>query len=154
MMGKSFTVTLEQVTDGLSNTALCAEIRRGRNVPGATSWTVYEPNLLSNPTFVDNHVWDSACDTPDNNLDNNGLQYYRSIITDSRYTHVTPPNSELRDCVDGSFDRGYIAARSYHAGGVNVCACDGSVRFVSNRVDPLAWQLYGSRADGESFSLD
>jgi hypothetical protein len=32
--------------------------------------------------------------------------------------------------------------------------CDGAVRFVSSNVDLLAWQLMGSRGDGQSFSLE
>ncbi|CAN5449941.1 DUF1559 domain-containing protein [soil metagenome] len=148
---KGFTVTFAQISDGLSNTALCSEIIRGRN--GSGPFELYEPNLLSS-TFANNLVYDTACNTPASDLSNNGLQYYRSIITNSRYTHVTKPNAPQRDCVDGSFDRGYISARSRHSGGVNVVACDGSVRQVSNNISILAWQLYGSRADGQSFTLD
>lgn len=150
---KGFTVNFAQINDGLSNTALCSEILRGRNIPGQTRFELFEPNRLSG-TFSSNLTYDAQCNTPQADLDNNGLQYYRAIMHDSRYSHVQKPNAPTRDCVDGSFDRGFIAARSRHTNGVNVCACDGSVRFVSNNVDLLAWQLYGSRADGLSFTID
>jgi prepilin-type N-terminal cleavage/methylation domain-containing protein/prepilin-type processing-associated H-X9-DG protein len=154
MGGNSFTVRFAHITDGLTYTALASEVLRGRNSPVAPArFELYEPNLTSS-TFANNRVYDGACNTPQSDLDNNGLQYYRSIITNSRYSHVTTPNSRSRDCVDGSFDRGYIAARSRHGNGVNVVACDGSVRFVANTVDALAWQLYGSRGDNLSFSID
>lgn len=47
-----------------------------------------------------------------------------------------------------------ISARSNHTGGVNVLLADGSVRFVSNNVDPTVWQSVGSRAGGEMISTD
>ncbi len=43
----------------------------------------------------------------------------------------------------------YAAARSYHVGGVQVGMADGSVRFISENLDLLTWQLLGSRGDGE-----
>jgi prepilin-type processing-associated H-X9-DG protein len=44
-------------------------------------------------------------------------------------------------------------ASSYHIQGVNVCMCDGSVRFVNDDVDPATWTAYGTRAGGESLTL-
>jgi prepilin-type processing-associated H-X9-DG protein len=42
-----------------------------------------------------------------------------------------------------------MAARSYHAGGVNVLFCDGHVQFASNSVAPSIWQAMATRAAGE-----
>jgi prepilin-type N-terminal cleavage/methylation domain-containing protein/prepilin-type processing-associated H-X9-DG protein len=44
---------------------------------------------------------------------------------------------------------GYFGARSMFSGGVNVCMADGSVRFVPNGIDVVAWRAMGSRAGGE-----
>ena len=44
-------------------------------------------------------------------------------------------------------------ASSYHANGVNVCMGDGSVRFVTDSIDPDAWLAAGSRNGGESLNL-
>ena len=46
----------------------------------------------------------------------------------------------------------YMAARSWHTGGVNVGLADGSIRFVANQVDMDAWRAYGSGNGGESAS--
>jgi prepilin-type N-terminal cleavage/methylation domain-containing protein/prepilin-type processing-associated H-X9-DG protein len=82
------------------------------------------------------------------------------------YTHTTP-NSTIKDRTYGDvcgdlpmenlpceaindndhLDK-YAAARSQHAGGVNVLFCDGSVRFVDSMVDLSLWQNLGFIADG------
>jgi hypothetical protein len=41
-----------------------------------------------------------------------------------------------------------LSARSYHTGGVNAALGDGSMRFVTNSINVLAWNAMGSRAGG------
>jgi prepilin-type N-terminal cleavage/methylation domain-containing protein/prepilin-type processing-associated H-X9-DG protein len=50
-----------------------------------------------------------------------------------------------------SFDA--VTSRSYHAGLVNVLLMDGSVRSVSNSIDPFVWRAAGTRAGGEALGL-
>jgi len=52
-------------------------------------------------------------------------------------------------CGPQSVANAFVLARSRHAGGVNACLADGSVRFVSNNITPSTWQAMGSRAGGE-----
>lgn len=40
-------------------------------------------------------------------------------------------------------------SRSYHPGGVNVCLCDGSVRFISENIELRTWQYLGTPDGGE-----
>jgi prepilin-type processing-associated H-X9-DG protein len=71
------------------------------------------------------------------------------------YTHTMPPNSPLRDCMRShDLDKGHLAARSYHTGGVNVCRVDGSVGFVRDSVRPDVWLAFGTRAGGEVANID
>ena len=44
-------------------------------------------------------------------------------------------------CYEGNGQNWQQAARSLHEGGVNVCLCDGSVRFISDYVEtqPDTW---------------
>jgi prepilin-type processing-associated H-X9-DG protein len=39
-------------------------------------------------------------------------------------------------------------SRSKHAGGVNVCFADGSVKFINNSISELSWCVLTSKADG------
>ncbi|MGL4593173.1 MAG: DUF1559 domain-containing protein [Thermoguttaceae bacterium] len=61
--------------------------------------------------------------------------------------HETP----LTPCQDSGSQN--HAARSKHSGGVNVTACDGSVKFVSDTVALNVWQAFGTPAGGETLAL-
>jgi prepilin-type processing-associated H-X9-DG protein len=52
------------------------------------------------------------------------------------------------------FNTSHIAASSYHLGGANVLFADSSTRFVGDNVDFDVWQAVGSRAGGETVTLD
>ena len=47
----------------------------------------------------------------------------------------------------------YVAARSFHSGGVNVCIGDGSVRFVSDTITQSIWGPMGCGGDGLAVTL-
>jgi prepilin-type N-terminal cleavage/methylation domain-containing protein/prepilin-type processing-associated H-X9-DG protein len=48
----------------------------------------------------------------------------------------------------------YYAARSRHAGGVNVSMCDGSVRFFKNSINVFIWRAVSTTNGGEVVSAD
>jgi prepilin-type processing-associated H-X9-DG protein len=67
------------------------------------------------------------------------------------YTHTAVPNYKGRDCIrDVGYDRGHMAARSYHTSGVNVLFADGSIRFITNGITLAAWRALGTRSGGEA----
>lgn len=146
-----------QISDGLSNTALFAEIKKGPNhtasllvVPAgdprdsAVATAVSGPwsgnDLLVSPTTCDNRATSAWM--------YRGLQYYRGLLVATYYTHTLTPNSRRRDCVTSGLYQGHMAARSYHTGGAHVLLGDGSVRFASDGVDGEVWRRVGSIADG------
>jgi prepilin-type N-terminal cleavage/methylation domain-containing protein/prepilin-type processing-associated H-X9-DG protein len=125
-------VRMEMIKDGTSNTAMASE-------------------LILSPDLIDNDIRG---------------RYYNPSHGGVVFTTLNPPNTSVPDifdwcsakpvpqapCISGNFDNGNnmaVSARSYHTGGVNLALADGSVRFVSNGVDPQTWRALGSRNGGE-----
>jgi prepilin-type processing-associated H-X9-DG protein len=153
--------------DGLSNTALFSEILLGPSDGTGTSGVVPigDPNDFRVATLVAPATWDSSAiyDTVAHAECENrattafryrGKQYYRGIVGPTYYSHTLTPNSKLRDCIRNTgFDRGHLAARSFHPGGVNFLLGDGSVRFGPNTVDERVWRAIGSKGESEPVVL-
>lgn len=141
------------VSDGLSNTAAFSEHGKGDFSNAISTKTdTFWPQ--TNPTTPDEAVRDCLAINP---LDlqyqrnsNVGAPWLQGSHSTSNYFHVAPPQS--RSCM---FPPGRISttAKSYHTGGVQVTRCDGSVSFVAQSIDLLAWRALGSRAEGETTSL-
>jgi prepilin-type N-terminal cleavage/methylation domain-containing protein/prepilin-type processing-associated H-X9-DG protein len=88
------------------------------------------------------------------------------------YTAYTPPNSKIRDQMDGKNECAYPfgtnppcsigtgsqpdfnAARSRHSGGVCVLFADGSVKFVKDSVNVETWRALSTKDAGEVVSSD
>jgi prepilin-type N-terminal cleavage/methylation domain-containing protein/prepilin-type processing-associated H-X9-DG protein len=161
--------TMLGVTDGLSNTAMFSEVMRstiqfnavsgvrdhttlirGTGVPAAT-----ENDARAIPECADGSNWTSS-------IKYAGHQYYRSIAPVTVYTHTLPPNWNVKrqsgqryNCGDSTnLNRNHLSASSYHTGGVNVALGDGSVRFVRDSIDFLAWRAAGTKTGGETIQLD
>jgi prepilin-type N-terminal cleavage/methylation domain-containing protein/prepilin-type processing-associated H-X9-DG protein len=162
--------TLLGVSDGLSNTAMFAEVMRSTIQYNAASGVRDHTTVIRNtmtelydgrlvPMCADGSNWSSS-------IKYVGHQYYRAIPQMTTYTHTLPPNwnrkvtsgTQRYNCGDTSATYGlnanHMAASSYHSGGVNVGMGDGSVRFVRDSVDFVAWYATGTRSNGEVASLD
>jgi prepilin-type processing-associated H-X9-DG protein len=91
-----------------------------------------------------------------------GLEYERAFQGTAYYSHALPPNwnrkvasGQRYNCSDNGFSYIYVAASSYHTGGVNVGMADGSVRFVSDSISfSPTWQAMGTRAGGDLLGGD
>ncbi|WP_165247524.1 DUF1559 family PulG-like putative transporter [Paludisphaera soli] len=138
-----FTIGVEGVTDGTSNTVFAAEILQGAQydvrgmmwstLPGGAS---YQARLAPN----------------------NPTDFYRSGLTGDFLNQVIFCVSEPAQglpCTGGAGDRlAYAGARSRHAGGVNALMGDGSCRFVKNSVSMPVWLGLNTIAGGEVISAD
>ena len=160
------------ISDGTSNTAMFAEVMRAQTANSATPDYTTNVNtstdlsvLPAAPLGQDGRVAGGCAGGTVTRLINYvGLQYYRGGINhNSFYSHTLPPNwnrntsnpaTQKYNCGDTSFRRTHTAASSYHTGGVNVGMADGSIRFVRDSVDFLAWQAAGTKAGGEVLALD
>jgi len=161
--GRRFGARFADFLDGLSNTGVFSEIHLGPS-PGSPT-TAVVPAASSDDYKVATNLpfatWDgsSTGDTIavpecDNRATSawlyRGKQYYRGIVVTTYYSHTLTPNSKRRDCIRGTgLDRGHLAARSYHPGGVLIVLGDGSVRFGANTIDELVWRAIGSKGGGE-----
>ncbi|MDG3007837.1 DUF1559 domain-containing protein [Paludisphaera mucosa] len=153
--------TISSITDGTSNTAMFSEIRISSipfpvtaNKP-MDAQTVYITSAWNAAT--DNYLPNAACNgVPYNTrITYKGQQYYRGNIPElAYYNHTQTPNTRNMDCGDGAFTNAHMAARSYHAGGVNTAFCDGSVKFIKDSISLPTWQALGTRAGGEIVSAD
>jgi prepilin-type N-terminal cleavage/methylation domain-containing protein/prepilin-type processing-associated H-X9-DG protein len=122
-------VTFADITDGTTNTALASEL-------------VLTPDIGSH--------------------DIRG-RYYNPAHGGVIFSTLYPPNTSVADhfnwcsnnpipaapCINSRDDM-FVSARSYHPGGVNLGLADGSVRFITNFIDPLLYKALGSRDGGES----
>lgn len=82
-----------------------------------------------------------------------GLFWVEGTMWRTWYNHLLPPNSV---CWRPNSDWWQLVAPagSYHNHGVNVLFCDGSVRFVSEKINPDVWMALGTRAGGELLDDD
>jgi prepilin-type N-terminal cleavage/methylation domain-containing protein/prepilin-type processing-associated H-X9-DG protein len=121
---------LTDITDGTSNTLMMAEVVQGQrqDLRGFTWWS-------------DAAAFVTSLRPNDSNPD---------VVTHG-YCDPNPPNPPA-NCT-GITSNGYavraFAARSRHAGGVNVSFCDGSCRFIANNIDSVTWQALGTSQGGE-----
>ncbi|MDB5309963.1 MAG: prepilin-type cleavage/methylation protein [Gemmataceae bacterium] len=167
--GRPSAVKLTAVTDGLSNTAMFSEIKRG-NFNSAAPYAPQDARLISSwgtdgLRVVSGTDQMASCNaTSGGAIRYGGLMYHRDFIPTTFYTHTVPPNFKGGDCLDltvrpnelagSALWAGHIAARSYHTGGVNVCMGDGSVRFARDSVDPATWYAMGTKGNGEVIQGD
>jgi prepilin-type processing-associated H-X9-DG protein len=113
---KPVTCRLTDITDGTSNTLMVSETVQGMgsDLRGFSWWA---------PGAQFTTVYGPNSSSPD-------------IVTQNCNNQ---PTFNL-PCVDNGGSWNIQAARSRHVGGVNVCLCDGSVRFVNQAIDINTWR--------------
>jgi prepilin-type N-terminal cleavage/methylation domain-containing protein len=160
--GRATSTRFGQISDGLSNTAFFAEIKRGdgttnQNITGPTDqrWLLCSRQstdaVLRPASGVRDYDPLGECNSPGPSWCVKGLQYFRGLTTYNYYTHTLTPNSKYRDCHEAAaFYSGHFAARSYHTGTVHVLLGDGSVRGVTENIDLSIWRAVGSMQGGEA----
>jgi prepilin-type N-terminal cleavage/methylation domain-containing protein/prepilin-type processing-associated H-X9-DG protein len=158
---------IANVTDGLSNTILAAEILSGSNSGSGSGRYPFDVFYTSNGLFTSivdrnfptaaelTNIGSTAKSAPTGVRSNNGTMWAWYAAGQSTFNAAAPPNWSLPSsggdcCPGGAHDWGYgiIPPRSMHSGGVNVLLGDGTVRFIQNNIDLLTFQRLGNRADG------
>ena len=151
-------VRLNQITDGLSHTALFSEAVLGDaddsniEVPGdwfrvplanQTAQQVYNACSNSQPEAGAGQQFSRS-----------GRNWVRGNFVTTRYNHIMPPNTKsCTRCDAGKVgasqindNGGATTASSRHVGGVNLSTADAGVRFISNNVDINVWWAWAAAA--------
>ena len=140
--------------DGLSNTAFCAEQLLGPGGDDAPAdGTPPDPQFYMALVVPGSRVTAANCDQPvpggvNRYVASRGRIWAGQAYENTVYNHFFTPNSERFDCYFW-VSRGVTAARSNHAGGVNLLLGDGSTRFVGETVDRATWRAVATRNGGE-----
>lgn len=143
------------VLDGLSNTAFFSEKLRGNGNPNPrTDLFVIPPQTSLLATWQTCTSINTATATP---LTSKwGYSWVMGENCCVQYNHVAVPNQP--SCGGTGFPGTMsnmamqVSPSSYHPNGVNVCMGDGSVRFVMDNIDLLAWRAMGTRRGGEAMN--
>ena len=141
---------IADVTDGTSNTLLMSESLLGRGGDNFTGpgpvdvRTVYCALGVGSGGLTEAER--QGCTTWNVRR---GRAWADGDYNSSLYNHYDAPNPPVPDLVRHN-NPGWKAARSGHAGGVNVVLGDGSVRFVPNTVPLPTWRALATRAGGEA----
>jgi prepilin-type N-terminal cleavage/methylation domain-containing protein/prepilin-type processing-associated H-X9-DG protein len=149
-------IPLLAVSDGTSNTAAFSELTKGdfnNALYSRSDWI--NVSAVGLPSSADQAY--SICQSVDpTNLSyqcfSAGNEWLSDDSTGTAYTHVVPPNTT--NCVWLANLTFAVTASSYHTNGVNLLACDGSVRFVSNGISLATWRALGTRQGGEILGND
>lgn len=157
-------IRTKEITDGLAKTALFAESTLGEgptrtqnraDVNSATAYAFWSGSPLTSARCAAAAIW--------NERDPRGFSWANGEYRTTLYNHGRLPNDPEIDCIGVVRETtdpavtyagyGWRAARSRHPGGVNVAMADGSLRFVTDDVDPAVWKAAATRAGGETVTL-
>ncbi len=151
--------TPAKITDGLSKTALASESLLGQPQPASP----HDPQREYKFSFSA-PVSDAICNASAqwNISDARGFAWVSGEYRCGLYNHHDVPNAAVPDCMGVQIGGGvkliytpfgWRAARSNHAGGVNVLLADGSLRFVGSEVDAGVWKDLSTIAGGETAAV-
>jgi prepilin-type N-terminal cleavage/methylation domain-containing protein/prepilin-type processing-associated H-X9-DG protein len=142
-------LAIRDIVDGTSNTAAMSE-----STYGDGSAALGSPAAPQNPMTLAKDINGSAmdpatCAATTTYTGQRGDRWINGGYLSTAYNHYLTPNSTTPDCLNSANNYGLKGARSRHPGGVNLLLADGSVRFVSNTINPTTWTALATRAGGE-----
>jgi prepilin-type N-terminal cleavage/methylation domain-containing protein/prepilin-type processing-associated H-X9-DG protein len=138
VMSANFSVAVQNIPDGSSNTVMVDEIRVGTaayDIRGTWAMGQVGASLVAAS---------GRGDSPGPNISYDGYDDIQGSFDD--------PAHGMGSCAGcGSWQ---VTMKSMHTGGAHACFGDGSVRFVRNGISQLNYQLIHCRNDGQVISGD
>lgn len=144
--GTTHTLTFAEVCNGIGGNPVNRDPRRDCYEAGTQ--TITNPQTARATYLAIN--WRTAGNLGGWNW--RGYPWREGSIWRNGFNTLLPPNAPCYR-PNGEWWELVTPASSYHPGGVNACFADGSVRFVTDGVDPDVWMAAGTRAGGESLPL-
>ena len=146
------------VTDGLSQTALFSEKRRGSGAADPRSDMFQMQTTMSlSDTYQTCTTMNVMMGMPLQSRQ--GAAWAIGDMTCSTYNHVAPPNTNTCAGMMNSNMMGMMTnmpvqlpPSSYHPGGANLLLGDGSVRFIKESIAVNVWRALGTRNGNEVVS--
>ncbi len=150
-------VTIAQITDGTSQTAMFSERIRGAGQfnPRTVMLLMTVQNTLDGTMAACQALSPSAAVPM---CYDGGVCWAMGEECCTLYNHVSTPNTN--DCGSKGFSGGMqnmamdSPPTSYHSNGVNVGFCDGSVHFVPDAISLVTWRAMGTRNVGDLIGSD
>ncbi len=154
MMGANYGKKIAEVTDGLSNTAMIAELRTGLNsLDIRGTWALgFGGASMVGQTKDFNPTPNNKLGLPPGNCGNGGDELQGSYAFAPSFPNAAAMGMGV-NCQSGNYNSG-AQSRSLHPGGVNVAFGDGSVKFIKNTITQRVWYLILTSADGGVLSSD
>ena len=131
-----FGKSLTSISDGTSNTLMMSEVIAQENVSGGWQGPISETTFSVGGQGI------------------NGWYPPNSKNFDE-VSRMCPPTAALNGIpgctlIADTFQQVFVS-RSKHSGGVSSSMCDGSIRFITNNIDPTAWRSISSSQGGEVY---
>jgi prepilin-type N-terminal cleavage/methylation domain-containing protein len=139
---------MASVTDGTSNTIIVSEcaVAQGTSELSLKGGVAFMGSALdpssgggSNPANCLNLAIDNATKTIKNAYVASGTwrggRYTDRLLSYTAFNTIMPPNGPSCSRFNNEDGWAFLAAQSYHTGGVNVGAVDGSVHFISDSIN-------------------
>ena len=149
----TYVISPASVTDGLSSTALAAEILSATEEPRDARRAIWNvPIPLTLPSQLD--AFANECDAvfgPVPWPSQRGASWLAPDLSETGYNHILVPNR--KSCMNGDVQRGAYTANSLHPGGVNLLRADGHAGFVSDNIERIIWRAIGSRNGREALAF-
>jgi prepilin-type N-terminal cleavage/methylation domain-containing protein/prepilin-type processing-associated H-X9-DG protein len=148
------TVTLANITDGLSNTVIFSETLRGNGNNNPGRFQVYTSNASDSTATPLINLYNACLAAPITTVAFNAVG---SVWLDDNcgkgggYSHIMTPNKKSCWFSNATLSKNWSMqdASSNHSGGVNVGFLDGSVKFIKDAVAQQAWWAIATKAGGE-----